>query len=108
MAKDLGPRLVIPIDLRKKPWEQTFPLHNRWHPEIPPVARVTTGELFRMEMVDFSGGRITREFTIDDITHSEPSIVKCPFYSPTNFLFLHSLASPPVITSYQRPTCFRQ
>ncbi|KAF3440839.1 hypothetical protein FNV43_RR19125 [Rhamnella rubrinervis] len=30
-------------------------LHSRWHPEIPPVAQVTVGEVFRVEMVDASG-----------------------------------------------------
>ncbi|THF95835.1 hypothetical protein TEA_013512 [Camellia sinensis var. sinensis] len=54
-----GPRMVFPIDLKKKPWEQKLPLHNRWHPDIPPVAEVTVGEVFRVEMMDFSGGRNT-------------------------------------------------
>ncbi|GMP27779.1 hypothetical protein CsSME_00003616 [Camellia sinensis var. sinensis] len=54
-----GPRMVFPIDLKKKPWEQKLPLHNRWHRDIPPVAEVTVGEVFRVEMMDFSGGRNT-------------------------------------------------
>ena len=35
----------------KKPAEQdpATPLHNRWHPDIPAVARVKEGELFRVE-----------------------------------------------------------
>lgn len=48
------------IDLKKKACEQAQPLRNRWHPDIPPVAEVTVGELFRLEMVDFSGGRTPR------------------------------------------------
>jgi formamidase len=52
------PRLVVPIDLKKKPWEQILPLHNRWHPGIPPVAEVKVGEVFRVEMVDWTGGMI--------------------------------------------------
>lgn len=52
------PRLVVPIDLKKKPWEQKLPLHNRWHPQIPPVAEVKVGEVFRVEMVDWTGGVI--------------------------------------------------
>lgn len=52
------PRLVVSIDLKKKPREQVPPLHNRWHPEIPPVAEVETGQLFRVEMVDWTGGAI--------------------------------------------------
>ncbi|KAL3592173.1 hypothetical protein D5086_010813 [Populus alba] len=69
-----GARLVFPIDVKKKPWEQKLPLHNRWHPDIPPVAEVTVGELFRVEMVDFSGGRITKEYSAEDIKNADPSI----------------------------------
>lgn len=53
----LTPRLVVPIDVKKKPWEQEVHLHNRWHPDIPPVADVTEGELFRVEMVDWPEDR---------------------------------------------------
>lgn len=75
-----GARLVIPIDLKKKVREQKLPLHNRWHPDIPPVTEVTTGEVFRVEMVDFSGGGITQEFTAEDIKHANPSIVSFSCY----------------------------
>ncbi|PKI71296.1 hypothetical protein CRG98_008296 [Punica granatum] len=51
-----GARVIIPNDVKKKPWEQELPLHNRWHPEIPPVAEVAEGEVFRVEMVDANGG----------------------------------------------------
>jgi formamidase len=64
-----GSRLVVSVDLKKKPWEQELPLHNRWHPEIPPVAEATTGELFRVEMIDFSGGAITQNYTAEDAKH---------------------------------------
>ncbi|KAG5528468.1 hypothetical protein RHGRI_029228 [Rhododendron griersonianum] len=69
-----GASLVLPIDLKKKPCEQKLTLHNRWHPDIPPVAEVRTGELFRVEMMDFSGGRITQEYSAEDIKHADPSI----------------------------------
>ncbi|KAE9597682.1 putative formamidase [Lupinus albus] len=70
-----GPRVVVPIDLKKKPWEQKFPLHNRWHPDIPTVEVVTAGEVFRVEMMDFSGGSITKNYTAHDIKHADLSIV---------------------------------
>ena len=70
-----GARLVVPIDVKKKPWEQKLPLHNRWHPDIPPVAEVTAGELFRVEMMDFSGGAITQSHTAEDMKHADHSIV---------------------------------
>ena len=75
MAHQYGPRLVVPIDLKKKPWEQVHPLHNRWHPHVPAVAEVTVGEVFRVEMVDFSGGGITKNYTADDIKHADLSVV---------------------------------
>lgn len=70
-----GPRLIVPIDVKKKPWEQEQPLHNRWHPDIPPVAEVKVGEVFRVEMVDFSGGGITKDYSAEDIKHVDLSIV---------------------------------
>uniref|UniRef100_R7WAJ3 Formamidase n=1 Tax=Aegilops tauschii TaxID=37682 RepID=R7WAJ3_AEGTA len=63
----LTPRLVVPIDVKKQPWEQEVPLHNRWHPDIPPVADVTQGELFRVEMVDCTGGQVRDDDSADDI-----------------------------------------
>ena len=75
MAHHCGARLVVPIDLTKKPYEQKLPLHTRWHPDIPPVAEVTAGEVFRVEMVDFSGGGITKDYTAEDIKHADPFIV---------------------------------
>lgn len=87
-----GPRLVVPIDVKKKPWEQKLPLHNRWHPDIPPVAEVTVGDVFRVEMVDFSGGGITKEYTAEDIKHANPSIVSSPFVCFAYFpLLLHKV-----------------
>lgn len=61
------PRLVVPIELKKKPWEQKHPLHNCWHPDIPSVAEVKTGEVFRVEMVDWTGGMINDDDSANDI-----------------------------------------
>ncbi|KAL8143204.1 hypothetical protein V2J09_016236 [Rumex salicifolius] len=66
--------MVIPIDLKKKPWEQKHPLHNRWHPDIPAVAEVKVGQVFRVEMMDFSGGLITSDFSALDIKNADQSI----------------------------------
>jgi hypothetical protein len=40
-------KTIISVDPKKAPWEQETPLHNRWHPDIPPVASVKEGEKFR-------------------------------------------------------------
>jgi len=75
----LTPRLVVPIDVKKQPWEQKVPFHNRWHPEIPPVADVTEGELFRVEMVDWSGGRVKDDNSADDMKFMDFTIVSLFF-----------------------------
>jgi formamidase len=41
--------------------------HNRWHPEVPPIATVNTGDLVRVEMRDGFDGQITSESTAADV-----------------------------------------
>ena len=77
----LTPRLVVPIDVKKHPWEQKVPLHNRWHPDISPVADVTEGEFFRIEMVDWSGGRVKDDNSADDMKSMDFTIVSLYFSS---------------------------
>ena len=52
------PKKLISVDPKKLPWEQETPVHNRWHPDIPPVASVDENEVFRVECVDWTGGQI--------------------------------------------------
>ncbi|AQL00223.1 Pentatricopeptide (PPR) repeat protein-like [Zea mays] len=87
----LTPRLVVPIDVKKQPWEQKVPLHNRWHPDIPPVADVTEGELFRVEMVDWTGGRVRDDNSADDIKSLDLTIVSL---LTTDTLQTHYLSGP--------------
>eukprot|EP00252_Welwitschia_mirabilis_P019680 TRINITY_DN4621_c0_g1_i1.p1 TRINITY_DN4621_c0_g1~~TRINITY_DN4621_c0_g1_i1.p1 ORF type:complete len:300 (+),score=69.32 TRINITY_DN4621_c0_g1_i1:152-1051(+) len=75
------PRLVVHIDMKKKPWEQEKPLHNRWHPNIPAVAEVVEGELFRVETIDFTGGEIKDNDNADDVKF-------------INLLTMHYLSGP--------------
>lgn len=63
------PKTLIAVDPKKLPWEQATPLHNRWHPEIPAVASVAEGEVFRVETVDWTGGQIKNDDSADDIKH---------------------------------------
>ena len=37
------------------------------HPDIPPVATVSEGEIFRVEMVDWTGGQIKNDDSADDV-----------------------------------------
>ncbi|EKX37494.1 hypothetical protein GUITHDRAFT_97244 [Guillardia theta CCMP2712] len=57
------------VDVSKKAWEQSPPLHNRWHPDIPPVATIREGQLFRVETIDWTGGQIKDDDSSDDIKH---------------------------------------
>ncbi|WZY67913.1 formamidase [Brassica rapa] len=69
------PRVVVKVDLKKRPWEQEQPLHNRWHPEIQPVGEVKAGEFFRVEMVDWTGGAVKDDDSAEDIKSLDLSTV---------------------------------
>ena len=47
--------------------EQETPVHNRWHPDIPPVATVAEGDVFRVETIDWTGGQIKNNDSADDV-----------------------------------------
>jgi hypothetical protein len=66
---------LISVDPKKLPWEQETPLHNRWHPDIPPVAAVKEGEVFRVECVDWTGGQIKNNDSSDDVKNVDLSQV---------------------------------
>ncbi|GFZ51248.1 Formamide amidohydrolase [Saitozyma sp. JCM 24511] len=42
-------------------------VHNRWHPEIPAVARAQPGQAFKVECMDFTGNFFQNSDTADDI-----------------------------------------
>ena len=66
---------LIGVDPKKEPWAQSPPLHNRWHPDIPPVASVEEGQIFRVECVDWTGGQIHDNDSADDVKHVDLSQV---------------------------------
>merc|ERR1719197_1042533 len=68
-------RTLLSVDPKKNPWEQDTPLHNRWHPEIPPVATVKEGVTFRVETVDWTGGQIHDDDSADDVKNVDLSQV---------------------------------
>jgi formamidase len=43
------PKTLFKVDLTKPMDQQELPGHNRWHPDIPAVASVNPGEVFRIE-----------------------------------------------------------
>jgi len=66
---------LIEVDVNLKPWEQKVPLHNRWHPDIPCVAKVEEGEVFRVECIDWTGGQIKDSDSSDDVKNVDLSQV---------------------------------
>ena len=47
-------------------------MHNRWHPDIEPVAEVAPGEEIRLEAEDGLAGQLTRESTHADAGRARP------------------------------------
>jgi formamidase len=61
------PETLISVDLDKPAEEQTNPLHNRWHPDIPAQASVRPGASFRLECKDWTDGQIADDDSANDI-----------------------------------------
>jgi len=64
------PEVVFPLDSTKKFTDQVKVGHNRWHPEIPPVATVTPGECFRVHCREWFDGAIVNDDSADDILNA--------------------------------------
>ncbi len=60
-------RTLIEIDLKKSGSEQATPLHNRWHPEVPPIVDVKANDHFLVECIDWTGGQIANDDSANDI-----------------------------------------
>ena len=52
------PKTLFKVDLTKPMDQQEMPGHNRWHPDIPAVASVNPGDVFRIECKDWTDGQI--------------------------------------------------
>ena len=61
------PETLFEVDLNKPMTEQSVLGHNRWHPDIPPVAAVNPGTVFRMECKDWTDGQIKNSDSADDV-----------------------------------------
>ena len=68
-------RTIISVDPSRPPEDQPTRLHNRWHPEIPPVVRVNPGESFRVECIDWTGGQIKNNDSAEDVKNIDLSRV---------------------------------
>ena len=61
------PNTLIRVNVKGSPRSQPVPLHNRWHPKIPPVVEVKPGDLFRVETIDWTGGQIKDDDSANDV-----------------------------------------
>ena len=64
------PELLFPLDSHKKFEDQKIVGHNRWHPEIPPVATVKPGDSFRVHCREWFDGAIVNDDSADDILNA--------------------------------------
>ena len=61
------PEVIFPLDSTKKFEDQEKLGHNRWHPEIPPVATVKAGDVFRVDCREWFDGAIKNDDSAQDI-----------------------------------------
>jgi formamidase len=69
------PKTLFKVNLKKPMAEQDLIGHNRWHPDIPPVASVNPGEVFRIECKDWTDGQIKNDDSPNDVRDIDLSIV---------------------------------
>ncbi|KAA1467198.1 Acetamidase/Formamidase [Dentipellis sp. KUC8613] len=67
LVKVSPPPFHVLLKRKDTPADQQKGIHNRWHPDIPPVATVKQGEVFKIECVDWTGAQIGNNDTSDDI-----------------------------------------
>jgi formamidase len=68
-------KVLFKVELRKRMSEQDVVGHNRWHPEIPAVASVKPGEVFRIECIDWTDGQIKNNDKPDDVRDIDLTVV---------------------------------
>lgn len=61
------PEVLFSLDSNKKFKDQDKLGHNRWHPEIPPVATVKPGDVFRVDCREWFDGAIVNDDSAQDI-----------------------------------------
>ncbi len=64
------PKVIFPLDSSRKFEDQEKLGHNRWHPEIPPVATVKPGDCFRVDCREWFDGAIVNDDSADDILNA--------------------------------------
>lgn len=69
------PEVIFPLDSTKKFPDQQLVGHNRWHPDIPPVATVRPGQSFRVHCREWFDGEIHNDDSAMDVRDAPLSIV---------------------------------
>ncbi|KAB1504091.1 acetamidase/formamidase family protein [Corynebacterium sp. 320] len=69
------PQNIFPLDSTKPFTDQEKLGHNRWHPDIPPVACVNPGDSFRVDCREWFDGAINNDDCADDIRDAPLSTV---------------------------------
>jgi formamidase len=69
------PDVIFPVDQSKPFREQELVGHNRWHPDIPAVATVKSGDTFRVESKEWFDGTIVNSDDANDVRDCDLSMV---------------------------------
>lgn len=51
----------------KRPGQEQYGIHTRWHPDIPCIANINAGETYRVECLDYSGGQVGNHDDVQDV-----------------------------------------
>ena len=62
--------VIFPLDSKKPFEDQPLVGHNRWHPDIPPVATVKPGHHVRIECREWFDGAIKNDDSAEDILNA--------------------------------------
>jgi len=69
------PEVLFSLDQSRSFYDQPVPPHNRWHPDVPPVATVRPGSEFRRECREWFDGTVHNDDSAEDIRNLDLSIV---------------------------------
>jgi formamidase len=69
------PEVLFSFDQSRSFYDQKVPPHNRWHPDVPPVATVRPGSEFRLECREWFDGTVRNDDSAEDIRNLDLSIV---------------------------------
>ena len=69
------PEVLFGFDQSRSFFDQKEPPHNRWHPDVPPVATVRPGSELRLECREWFDGTVDNDDSADDIRNLDLSIV---------------------------------